>query len=78
MIKKLSKYKDLEMEISRTRGLKTETVPVVTGAFGLVEKSLEKYIVTSRPTWLKQSLETSMNSRRSQPIFYEKCSLPTR
>ena len=78
MIKKLSKYKDLEMEILRTRGLKTETVPVVIGAFGLAEKGLEKYIETSGPTWLKQSLETSMNSRRSQPIFYEKCSLPTR
>ena len=78
MIKKLSKYEDLEMEISRTRGLKTETVPVFIGAFGLVEKGLGKYIETSGPTWLRQSLETSIYSRRSQPIFYEKCSLPTR
>ena len=78
MIKKLSKYEDLEIEISRMRGLKTETVPVVIGAFGLVKKGLGKYIETSGLTWLKQSLETSMNSRRSQPIFYEKCSLPTR
>ena len=41
MIKKLSKYEDLEIEISRMRGLKTETVPVVIGAFGPVKRAWE-------------------------------------
>ena len=42
-------YKDFEIEIVRMTGLKTETVPSVIGALGLVkrgptEKSLEKSV----------------------------------
>ena len=44
MVEKLSKYKDLKIKISRMLGLKTETVPVVIGALGLVKKGLEKYV----------------------------------
>ena len=33
-----SKCKDLEIEIEKTRGLKTATVPVIIGALGLVNK----------------------------------------
>ena len=40
---KLSKYKDLEIEINRIWGTKTTTIPVVIGALGLVKKGLEKY-----------------------------------
>ncbi|XP_013385591.1 uncharacterized protein LOC106155343 [Lingula anatina] len=40
---KLSKYKDLEIEINRMWGTKTITIPVVIGALGLVKKGLEKY-----------------------------------
>jgi len=29
--------------VARVWGLKTETVPVVTGAFGLIKKGLENY-----------------------------------
>ena len=36
MIEKLSKYKDLGIEISTIWGLKTETVSVVIGALGQV------------------------------------------
>ena len=52
-------YKDLEIEIVRLTGLKTETVPAVIGALGLVKKGLRKY--------LEKSLEksVSMNSKRS-------------
>ena len=39
---KLSKYKD--MEITKTWGLKTITVPVVLGALGVVKKGIEKHI----------------------------------
>ena len=35
IIEKLSKYKDLEIEIEKTWGMKTTTVPVIIGAFGL-------------------------------------------
>ena len=41
---KLSKYKDLEIKISRMWGMKTDTTPVVIGASGLVKKELERYI----------------------------------
>ena len=44
MIEKLSKYKDLAIEISTIWGLKTETVSVVIGALGQVKKGLGKYV----------------------------------
>ena len=42
---KLSKYmyKDLEIEISRMWGMRTETIPVVIGSLGLMKKGLEKF-----------------------------------
>ena len=44
IIEKLSKYKDLEIEIEKTWGMKTTTVPVIIGVFGLVKKRTENYI----------------------------------
>ena len=41
---KLSKYKDLEIEIKKMWGMNTTTIPVVLGALGLVKKGMEKYI----------------------------------
>ena len=41
---KLSKYKDLEIEITKMWGLKTITVPVVIGALGVVTKGIKKHI----------------------------------
>ena len=40
---KLIKYKDLEIEVQRMWGLKTETIPVVIGALGTIKKGIEKY-----------------------------------
>ena len=40
---KLSKYKDLEIEIERMWRMKATTIPVVIGALGLIKKGLEKY-----------------------------------
>ncbi|KAF7218105.1 putative LOC107393841-like protein [Nothobranchius furzeri] len=41
-LEKLSKYKDLEIEVTRMWGMKTTTIPVVVGALGLIKKGLEK------------------------------------
>ncbi|XP_028517939.1 uncharacterized protein LOC110248967 [Exaiptasia diaphana] len=41
---KLSKYKDLEIEVERMWGLKTSTIPVIIGALGLIKKGIDKYI----------------------------------
>ena len=43
-MEKLTKYKDLEIEIEKMWGMKTTTVPVIIGAFGLVKKGTENYI----------------------------------
>ena len=40
---KLNKYIDLEIEVERTWGLKTTTVPVVMGALGTIKKDMENY-----------------------------------
>ena len=41
-VEKLSKYKDLDIEVSRMWEMKTTTIPVVIGALGLIKKGLEK------------------------------------
>ena len=43
-LEKLSKYKDLEIEITRMWGMKTTTIPVVIGALGLIKKGLENRV----------------------------------
>ena len=42
-VEKLSKYKDLEIEVTKMWEMKTSTVPIVVGALGLIKKGLEKY-----------------------------------
>ena len=39
---KLSKYKDLEIEIERMWAMTTRTVPIIIGALGLVKKNTDK------------------------------------
>ena len=43
---KLTKYKDLEIEINRMWGTKTRIIPVVVGALGLLKKGIDRYIDT--------------------------------
>jgi len=43
-VEKLSKYKDLEIEINRMWGMRTVVIPVVIGALGLVKKDQDRYI----------------------------------
>ena len=38
----LSKYKDLEIEVSRMWDMETETISVVVGNLGLIKKGLDK------------------------------------
>ena len=40
VIEKLSKYKDLEIEIKRMWEMRTETVPVIVNALGLIRKGM--------------------------------------
>uniref|UniRef100_A0A0L8H4I8 Uncharacterized protein n=1 Tax=Octopus bimaculoides TaxID=37653 RepID=A0A0L8H4I8_OCTBM len=41
---KLSKYKDLELEISKMWNLKTKTIPGVIGSLGMIEKVADFYL----------------------------------
>ena len=43
-VEKLSKYKDLEIEVTKMWQMKTSTVPIVVGALGLVKKGFKTYI----------------------------------
>ena len=42
-MEKLTKYKDLEIQIEKTWGMKTTTVSVIIGTVGLVKKGTENY-----------------------------------
>ena len=41
---KLSKYKDLEIEVTKMWKLKTKTIPVVIGALGMIKKGTQNSI----------------------------------
>ena len=43
-MEKLTKYKDLEIEIKKMWEMKPTTVPVIIGTLGLVKKGTETYI----------------------------------
>ena len=49
---KLSKSKDLEIEFTRTWEVKTEIIPVVVGALGVIKKGLEKFVRQIQKTTL--------------------------
>ena len=38
---KISRYKDLEIEITKIRGVKTEIVPVIVGELALISKGMQ-------------------------------------
>jgi len=41
---KISKYKDLTIEMHRMRNVKTNVIPVIIGATGTISKSFRKYV----------------------------------
>ena len=55
-LEKLSKYKDLEIEIVKMWHLRTIMVPVVIGALGLINKNVEKHIQKLPCTHLRADL----------------------
>ena len=44
IFEKLSKYKDLEIEVTKMWYLKTTTLPVIIGALGMVAKTALNYV----------------------------------
>ena len=43
-VEKLSKYKDLEIEINRMWNMKTIVIPVATGNLGMIRKTNDKWV----------------------------------
>ena len=41
---KRSKYKDLEIEIAKMWKMKTKTMQVIVGIFGMIKKETQKYV----------------------------------
>ena len=41
---KLSKYKDIEIEVTKMWKLKTKIIPVVIGALGMIKKGTQNFI----------------------------------
>ena len=41
---KLSKYEDLEIEITKMWKMETKTIPVIVGALGMIKKGTQKYV----------------------------------
>ena len=79
---KLSKYKNLEIEIAKMWKVKTKTIPVIVGALGMIKKGTQKY-VTEIPGNFSLAeiqkivlivplifLEESFHSKRKTIFFY--------
>ena len=43
-VEKLSKYKDLEIEIGKMWNTKTIVIPPVIGALGIISKAMKRYV----------------------------------
>ena len=41
---KLSKYKDLDIEIAKMWKMKTKTIPVIVWTLGMIKKGTQKYV----------------------------------
>ena len=44
VFEKLSRYKDLDVEIAMMWKTKTKTIPVIVGALGMIKKGTQKYV----------------------------------
>ena len=72
VIEKLSKYKDLKIEIARMWGMRTETVPVIVGALGLIregmDQNLEKIPGTSNINELQKIVLLARNGAHTEKV----------
>jgi hypothetical protein len=57
------KYKNLSIEIQRMRNMKCFVIPVITGATGIVSKSLQKYLETMPGKHSTDSLQKNCRTR---------------
>ena len=64
---KLSKYKDLEIEVNRMWDMKTETIPVVVGTLGLIKNGLD--MVTRRVSGNINTNEIQKIKTLEQPTY---------
>ena len=64
---KLSKYKDLEIEITKMWGLKTITVPLVIGALGVAKKGIENTLTRYQETLTLQHRTSKDRPPRIKP-----------
>ena len=64
---KLSKYKDLEIEVNRMWDMKTETIPVVVGTLGLIKNGLD--MVTKRVSGNINTNEIQKIKTLEQPTY---------
>ena len=65
-MEKLTKYKDLETEIKKTWEMKTPTIPVIIGTFGLVKKGIENYV-----SKIPGNIRITENNRATRPSSLE-------
>ena len=59
---KLSKYKDLEIEIAKMWKMKTKTIPVIVGALGMIKKGTQKYVNEIPGNSLDENKKIVLNS----------------
>ena len=69
---KLSKYKDLEIEVQRMWKLRMSTVPVIVGALGMIKKGCQKHLDTIPSPNYRKSRRLFL---RAQHTFYAKLCL---
>ena len=69
VVEKLSKYKDLEIETMRMWGMRTETVPVIVGAQGLIRKGMDQNLgkIPGASNILRRFLSPSTLGPRNSP-----------
>ena len=65
------KFKDLTIEIQRTWNVKTQLMPLITGATGTISKSFRKY-VTNIPGKMKSRNYVGQCTLTSESTYFKK------
>ena len=70
IFKKLSKYKDLEIEVTKMWHLRTTTLPIVIGALGMVAKTSSNYVSQipgARSLTVNKTTKNNTHGHRTYP-----------